>query len=73
MESRNRTVNPTSVRLDEKTRDRMRDAAGRYFQGKESMLLREAVITYLDLRDAQGLDFDRKVQPLRVRDLAAAS
>jgi predicted DNA-binding protein len=73
VEPRNKPANPTSVRLDEETRERLRNAAERFFQGNESILLREAVLTYLDLRDAQGLRFDLVIQPLRERELAAVS
>lgn len=56
-----------TVRLTGDLADRAGAAAARLFHGNEAMLLREALAVYLDIRDAQGFDFDRKVQPLRER------
>ena len=62
-----------TVRLSGKLGERTTEAAERLFHGYEAMLLREALIVYLDIRDAQGFDFDRVVQPLRKRDLTAVA
>lgn len=61
-----------TARLSGGLAERTEEAAARLFQGKEAMLIREALTVYLDLRDALGFDFDRTIQPLRGRELATA-
>jgi len=73
LEPRPKATIPTTLRLDEVTRERVRLAAIKHYQGNESILLREAITTYLDLRDTQGLDFDRVIQPMRGRELVVVS
>jgi hypothetical protein len=62
-----------TARLQGDLAERATDAAARLFHGNEAMLVREALIVYLDLRDAQGWDFDRVIQPLRERELTAVA
>lgn len=57
-----------TARLTGPLADRARDAAARFFHDNEAMLTREALMVYLDLRDALGFDFDRTIQPLRKRE-----
>ncbi len=54
-------------RVDPELRERVREGASRHFHGNESMFMRDAAITYLDLRDALGTSFDAVVSGLRHR------
>lgn len=60
---------PMTIGLPSPLAQRVRVAADRQFQGKRSMVIREALHVYLDLRDALGYDFDRTIQPLRMREV----
>ena len=73
MERRQRPTEQVCLRFLAGDRERIRLRAEQLFQGKDVMVIRDAVETYLDLRDALGFDFDRIVQPLRVREVEAVS
>jgi hypothetical protein len=56
-----------NFRVDPAFRERVGVAAERDFQGNEAMLMRDALETYLDLRDGLGLQFHMVIEPLRRR------
>lgn len=60
------------ARVSPEVRDRVRREAGQRFQGNESMLVRAAVETYLDLRESLGFDFDRRITEMLEREAAVA-
>lgn len=63
---------PFNVRLDADLRDRLKADADRRFQGVEAMAARNAIETYLNLRDSLGFDFDREIDRLLAGEREAA-
>ena len=59
------------ARVDSSVVDRVKDEAERRFQGNDSMVIREALVTYLDLRDKLGSRYDIVIESL-VGDREAA-
>ena len=52
------------ARVDSSVVDRVKDEAERRFQGNDSMVIREALVTYLDLRDKLGSRYDIVIESL---------
>lgn len=73
MEPKEKPTEQVCIRFTPTERERIRLRAEQVFRGVDVMLIREAVETYLDLREALGYDFDRTIQPLRARELEAVS
>lgn len=60
-----------NARIEPALRDRLKAEAERRFQGNEAMAAREAIVTYLDLRDSLGFEFERTIDSLRSGDREA--
>ena len=63
MERRNRAVT-IGVRVRPEERAALKDAAGRWFDGNESLLVRQAVELFIGLRLRHGLNFEPLVAGL---------
>lgn len=66
------SANPPTVRIfarvDPLLRERVKTEANRRFEGNESLVVRDAVRTYLRLRDHLGTRFEETLDEIAPRD-----
>lgn len=61
-----------NVRVEPELHERVRLIAEERFGGVHALVMRDALETYVDLRDALGYDFDRTISELLKREAVAA-